>query len=44
MQFENLTYKDGEGVVSVNIRLMAIVNDFEVLDDPVTVQLSRTNK
>lgn len=36
MDFENLTFKDSDGVDSFNILLMAIVKDLEVLGDPIT--------
>ncbi|XP_047331212.1 uncharacterized protein LOC124934744 [Impatiens glandulifera] len=35
-EFENLTFKDDKGVEAFNIRLAVIVNELEVLDDPMS--------
>ena len=37
-EFESLAFKEGEGVESFGIRLQAIMNDLEILGDPITEQ------
>ncbi|KAI4387536.1 hypothetical protein MLD38_005362 [Melastoma candidum] len=40
VEFENLAFKDGEGVEAFGIRLTAIVNDLEMLGDPVSEHMA----